>query len=333
MLSRLYALLLVLVVFGSSLAVFGEWGIFVTIAVLLVAAILQRKGPQLLVWLLLVILLLILLLPAVYSRRESSRRGWCMNNLHNIALALSSYENRHKCFPLACIKDNEGRPMHGWRVLMMPYLDHKDLYLQYNFNEPWDGPNNRKLLDKRPTILACPSSATAYQNKTATSYVAVVGKNTAWPTGKPLGMDELVKRKAADNTVVLIEVPCDIPWTQPRDFDLDAFESGGTLSAAIQREAVHLADESLFYRYKSRMLAIAFADGHSDLMPAAAFASDKIHDWLAVGGYNEDEIDAYGREFKWPNCIALLVWLASVAELFRQARRSGRLLRKNNMPE
>ena len=36
--------------------------------------------------------------------------------------------------------------MHSWRVLLLPYLDRSDLYKAYDFTEPWDGPNNRKLL-------------------------------------------------------------------------------------------------------------------------------------------------------------------------------------------
>jgi hypothetical protein len=332
MVSRLFTLLLILIVFGSSLAVFGvEWGIAVFVAMLLAAAILHAKGWQLFIAvLLLAALSAALLLPAVQSARESSRRGWCMNNLHNIALAVRMYESQYHCFPPPYIADKNGRPMHSWRVLLLRHLDHKDLYLRYNFKEPWDGPNNRKLLDKRPYILVCPSNR---ENRTATSYVAVVGKNTAWPAEKPLGRDELVNRNAASNTVLLIETVGDIPWTQPRDFDLDAFDSGGTLSAAIQREAGHLSDDSFLFRYKSRMIVIAFADGHTALMPTAAFGSERIHDWLAVGGYNEDECLSLSREFKWRNCIALLVWLASVAELFRRAWRSSRLLRKNDRPE
>ena len=28
--------------------------------------------------------------------------------------------------------------------------------MQYNFEEPWDGPNNRKLLDKMPAVFGYP---------------------------------------------------------------------------------------------------------------------------------------------------------------------------------
>ena len=45
---------------------------------------------------------------------------------------------------------------YSWRVAILPYLEHNPLYRQYNFDEPWDGPNNRKLIDKMPAIYSYP---------------------------------------------------------------------------------------------------------------------------------------------------------------------------------
>ena len=36
-------------------------------------------------------------------------------------------------------------------------MEYKSLYDHYDFAEPWDGPNNIKLLDKMPPNFACPS--------------------------------------------------------------------------------------------------------------------------------------------------------------------------------
>ncbi|MFZ1936339.1 MAG: DUF1559 domain-containing protein [Thermoguttaceae bacterium] len=65
-------------------------------------------------------ILLALLLPGVQSVREVARRTQCENNLKQIAVAMLSYENRYGCFPPAYIPDKNGKPMHSWRVLILP---------------------------------------------------------------------------------------------------------------------------------------------------------------------------------------------------------------------
>jgi hypothetical protein len=89
--------------------------------------------------------LLGLLLPAVQSARETARRMQCANNLKQISLAMLSYEQQYHSLPPAFVADKNGRPMHSWRVLLLPYLDCKPLYDAYHFDEPWDGPHNRAL--------------------------------------------------------------------------------------------------------------------------------------------------------------------------------------------
>jgi len=64
------------------------------------------------------------------------------------------YHDDFGCLPPAFIPDEQGNPKHGWRVLILPYLEKtgfygteglKRLYQSYDFSEAWDGPHNRKL--------------------------------------------------------------------------------------------------------------------------------------------------------------------------------------------
>jgi len=88
-------------------------------------------------------ILVALLLPAVQSAREAARRAQCSNNLKQIALAFHNYHDTYRTFPPAYIPDEDGNPKHSWRVLILPFLEQRALYEQYNFDEPWDSPNNR----------------------------------------------------------------------------------------------------------------------------------------------------------------------------------------------
>ena len=118
--------------------------------------------------------------------RHAGRRAACANNLHEIALALHQYHQANGCFPPAYIADKSGKPMHSWRILILPFLDRNDLYKAYDFSEPWNGPNNKKLLATRPNVFACPSDPSVGRGgATQTSYVAVVGSGAAWAGEKP----------------------------------------------------------------------------------------------------------------------------------------------------
>src|SRR5262249_35014844 len=112
--------------------------------------------------------------------REAARRMQCSNNLKHIGLALPNYHDDYRSLPPAYIADAEGRPMHSWRVLILPYLEQKSLYDKYDFSEPWNGPNNSKLHDQIIQAFCCPSRP-GKQPRTETSYVVVRGAKTAWP--------------------------------------------------------------------------------------------------------------------------------------------------------
>src|SRR5690242_17032670 len=82
-----------------------------------------------------------LILPAVQQAREAARRSQCKNNLKQIGLALHNYHETYGGLPPAFVADDQGRPMHSWRVLILPFLGEQALYNEYNLSEPWDGPN------------------------------------------------------------------------------------------------------------------------------------------------------------------------------------------------
>jgi prepilin-type N-terminal cleavage/methylation domain-containing protein len=65
-------------------------------------------------------ILLALLLPAVQRAREAARRIQCSNNLKQLGLALHSYENVHRKFP---IDDNPG-PFQTFYTSVLPYVEH-----------------------------------------------------------------------------------------------------------------------------------------------------------------------------------------------------------------
>jgi|SRR5262245_43729646 len=159
-----------------------------------------------------------LLLPAVQQAREAARRSQCKNNLKMISLALFNYESAHGTFPPAYIPDENGKPMHSWRVLILPFLDDSTLYSQYNFSEPWDGPNNSRLLSQMPAVYNCPSHAGG-PGTTTTAYAAVFGEHCVFRGSKPVKIMDITD--GTSNTLIIAEASkAGIPWMKPEDIDI-----------------------------------------------------------------------------------------------------------------
>ena len=108
--------------------------------------------------------------------------------------------------------------MHSWRVLILPFLERQDLYNAYNFAQPWDGPDNRKLADKIGTTYL--RSGLESDQVRTTSFVAVVGPETAWRGTEPVGYEDLPDGRNA--TLIVVEVPDGrFRWMEPRDLPFD----------------------------------------------------------------------------------------------------------------
>jgi prepilin-type processing-associated H-X9-DG protein len=165
--------------------------------------------------------ILLALLPVVNTPREAARRSQCSNNMKQIALAMLMYENAYQCYPPAFIADKNGKPMHSWRVLILPYMEEKALYHQYRFNEPWDGPHNRTLASQMPRVYACPSDVPP--DGSTTSYAMPVGPHAISSGPKGRKISEI--RDGTSNTIMVVEAAdAGINWMEPRDINAEDTE-------------------------------------------------------------------------------------------------------------
>lgn len=157
------------------------------------------------------------MLPAVQQAREAARRTQCKNNLKQIGIALHNYHDVYSSFPPAYVPDENGNPMHSWRVLLLPYLDESPLYDQYDFSKPWDDPANQHVMDSMPAVYKCPTNTDVLDN--LTHYAAVMGPGCAFE-----GSEGIKLRSFTDgmsNTILVGEVTnAGIPWTAPIDIDV-----------------------------------------------------------------------------------------------------------------
>jgi hypothetical protein len=209
--------------------------------------------PEVVTIVAIVAVLIGLMLPAVQSGPRASRRNQCLNNQRQITLALFAYHNDKGCFPPAYVADENGKPMHSWRVLILPYLDRTDLFQAYDFKEPWDGPHNRLLADKMPSVFACPSNPDA---PNCTGYALLVGPHafSSGPTGRTI--DEISSADGAATTLMLVEAAnAKINWLEPRDLNVE--EMSFVINKSSQEITSHHAGAAV----------VSYCDGRTSTQP------------------------------------------------------------------
>ncbi len=126
-------------------------------------------------------------------------------------------------------------------------MEQSELYNQYNFAEPWDGPNNRKLADRMPRIFAFHDDARP--GNTTANYLAVVGDETVWPNSKPVKSADVID--GVTQTIMLVENRgAGVHWMEPRDLsladmDLQVNRPGG-VSSPYDDPAVVMLDSGTY---------------------------------------------------------------------------------------
>jgi hypothetical protein len=138
--------------------------------------------------------------------------------------------------------------MHSWRVLILPYIDQLELYNAYKFDEPWDGPNNRKFAERMPRVFCF--SGDHKPGITTTNYVAVVGPETIWSTTDRKITFDAIKGRSGRIILIAENQGAGIHWMEPRDLsfaDMDfKVNSPKGVSSKYDDPAVAMADTTSY---------------------------------------------------------------------------------------
>lgn len=190
------------------------------------------------------VLLLTLLLPAPSRNRVAARRTQCRNNLKQIGLALHNYLTDYGVFPPAYTTDENGKRLHSWRTLILPYLDENTVYRKVDLCKPWDDPANSEARERMLAVYRCPSADIPGQQ---TLYLAVVTPQSVLRLERSLSPDEITD--GTNKTMLVMEVPVAeaVPWMSPTDADEATVLSVNSKSKTVHDKGVTvlLADGSV----------------------------------------------------------------------------------------
>ncbi len=105
-----------------------------------------------------------LLLPAVQRARESGRNMQCANNLKQMGLALSNYEQAKKRFPPG--NDQIANRLHAWSSFILPFLEQSAVSDRVDYTKAWDDPaGNLSKVDITIPTYVCPSGLKRFPGK------------------------------------------------------------------------------------------------------------------------------------------------------------------------
>ena len=130
--------------------------------------------------------------------------------MKSIISAMHQFERIFHHLPCSANRLIKGQPPHSWRIALLPLLGHASLYSQYRFDESWDSPNNSKLIAQMPAVFAATSG-----DRTKNAYFMMVGDGAAFTTGRPTTFADITD--GSSNTIGIVKVNRDIPWTKPED--------------------------------------------------------------------------------------------------------------------
>lgn len=210
----------------------------------------------------LIAFLLLVVSPARRAALESANQGRSTWDLKQLVLGMHRYHDVYGHFPPPFSTDDNGRLLHSWRTLLLPYIEEKAVYKNIQLDEAWNGPNNKSFLEKLQ-IPALRSTREAAREAAVdeTHYLAIVDKQTVWSPNQTIKLAGIFD--GTTNTIVLIEVAGrEIPWYEPRDLTLDeaitilADEGDGEWI----RPGFFVSDRLRGDGIKRRI--VAYADGH-----------------------------------------------------------------------
>jgi hypothetical protein len=157
--------------------------------------------------------------PKTHETPDQQTASSVMARLKSLRLAMDKYAEVYNRYPPAAIRGKDGAPLLSWRVKLLPYLGHEELYKQFNLDEPWDSEHNKPLVEKMPSFYSSPRVGDLGGR---TVYLIPTGSETfsADPEGAKA---KEIAGSGSRHAILIVEADAEhaVPWTKPEDLEID----------------------------------------------------------------------------------------------------------------
>jgi prepilin-type processing-associated H-X9-DG protein len=139
------------------------------------------------------------------------------NNLKQIGLAAHYYQEAARVFPPGGTISRRGQMQHGWQTLLLPYLEHKDLYDRIDTAVAWDDPRNAPVFQTIVAQYRCPKPGSASHDAEGRALSYYAGNAHVLGGDCPRALEEITD--GTSNTIAAGEVANGFkPWGHPANW-------------------------------------------------------------------------------------------------------------------
>lgn len=138
------------------------------------------------------------------------------DKMKNIALGIHNFHDVYRRMPNS-VPQGINHDGLSWRVHLLPFLGHEELYEQFDVEQPWDSPKNMALLDEMPEIYS--SDVTTESGQTVFQVPSSPG--TLFEAGRGRSMSDVIDGTSMTVLLVASDAESAVPWTKPTDFQVN----------------------------------------------------------------------------------------------------------------
>ena len=127
-----------------------------------------------------------------------------MNQFREVLLSVHNHHDAFRRFPFV-LKDGESDQL-SWRA-RIPVFMFSDIEYSFDLSKPWDDPANKKYAEQMPEAFG--------DDGKTTGICRIVTTET------PTSFEQISSSRGVSNTIMLINSPQRVPWTQNKDLTID----------------------------------------------------------------------------------------------------------------